>query len=211
MTIHSFESLPSTQKWLIDALAQKRVALPCAVLAKNQTEGVGSRGNRWIGREGNFFASVAVHESMLPSDLPMSAASIYFAWNMKIVLQNEGSKVWVKWPNDLYLQSRKIGGCITSKKGEVLIAGIGVNIVDEPRDFGVLDLKIEPEALLGKFIAQIEQAVSWKQIFSNFCLEFEKSKQFSTHMENERVDLSDATLHEDGSITIGNRKVVNSR
>ncbi len=211
LTIYSFETLPSTQKWLIEALKAGHLEIPSAVLAKNQTEGIGSRGNRWIGKEGNFFASVALCESMLPDDLPITAASIYFMWNMKKVLQNEGSGVWVKWPNDLYLQSRKIGGCITSKKGSVLIAGIGVNIVDAPRDFGLLDIKIEPEELLDRFVAQVERAPSWKQIFSNFCLEFEKSKRFSTHIENERVDLSDASLHEDGSITIGNRKVVNLR
>jgi BirA family biotin operon repressor/biotin-[acetyl-CoA-carboxylase] ligase len=211
LTIYSFETLPSTQTWLIGKVKEGSVDLPCAVIAEMQTDGIGSRENRWIGKKGNFFASVAIDQSMLPDDLPVSATSIYFAFLMKKTVEKLGSGAWVKWPNDLYLQERKIGGCITAKKGDVLIAGIGVNIVDAPLDFGILDLDIAPLELLKAFLRQVESAPSWKQIFSNFSLEFEKSKRFHTHVENETLDLTDAVLNEDGSLMIGKRRVVSLR
>jgi len=211
LRIYSFETLPSTQRWLIEKLAEGEVTIPCAVIAGLQTDGVGSRSNRWIGKPGNFFASVALEQAQLPDDLPLTAASIYFASLMQTVLNEMGSKVWIKWPNDFYLQNRKIGGCITTKKGRVLIAGIGLNLVDAPRDFGVLDVETSPRALLDRFLERIERAPSWKQIFSNYRLEFDKSKSFRAHVGDEAVDLREAVLQNDGSLMIGKRRVVSPR
>ncbi|WP_456453045.1 biotin--[acetyl-CoA-carboxylase] ligase [Hydrogenimonas sp.] len=206
-----FDELPSTQKWLVEKLAAGELSPPCAVIAELQTDGVGSRENRWEGRRGNFFASVAVPEASLPEDLPLSAASIYFMFLMKETLREMGSRAWLKWPNDLYLQERKIGGCITAKKGDALAAGIGVNLVSAPRDFGVLDVETTPGALLEAFLKRLEKFPSWKQIFSIYRLEFDRSKRFRTHVGGEAVDLREAVLQNDGSLTIGKRRVVSLR
>ncbi|WP_457595089.1 biotin--[acetyl-CoA-carboxylase] ligase [Hydrogenimonas sp.] len=211
LTIYSFERLPSTQKWLVEKVASGEVKPPCAVITELQTEGVGSRGSRWIGRRGNFFASVALPATMLPSDLPLGATSIYFAFLMKKTVQKAGSSAWLKWPNDLYLEDRKIGGCITAKKGGNMIVGIGVNMVDAPRGFGVLDIKTTPMELLETFLENLKNPPSWKQIFSNYRLEFEKSKNYCTHAGDETLQLRDAVLQNDGSLMIGKRRVVSSR
>ncbi len=211
MKIYSFETLPSTQKWLVDKVNDSSVEIPCAVITEMQTDGIGSRENRWIGKKGNFFASIAISEDQLPNDLPLTATSIYFAYLMKLSLMEFGSKVWVKWPNDLYIESSKVGGCITVKKRGVMVVGIGINIVEAPLDFGVLDVSISPNRLLNEFIKRVEFTPSWKQIFSNFRLEFEKSKEFYTHIENEKFNLTSAILNDDGSLTIGKRRVVRLR
>ena len=211
LKIYSFETLPSTQKWLVDKVNDSSVEIPCAVITEMQTDGIGSRENRWIGKKGNFFASIAISEDQLPNDLPLTATSIYFAYLMKLSLMEFGSKVWVKWPNDLYIESSKVGGCITVKKRGVMVVGIGINIVEAPLDFGVLDVSISPNRLLNEFIKRVEFTPSWKQIFSNFRLEFEKSKEFYTHIENEKFNLTSAILNDDGSLTIGKRRVVSLR
>ncbi|WP_457597596.1 biotin--[acetyl-CoA-carboxylase] ligase [Hydrogenimonas sp.] len=211
MRIHSFDTLPSTQRWLVEKLARGEATSPCAVIAAMQTDGIGSRENRWVGKRGNFFASVALPEGMLPVDLPLSAASIYFAWRMKETLAEMGSEAWVKWPNDLYLEDRKIGGCITAKKGRTLVAGIGLNLVDAPLKFGVLDIRTDPETLLEAYLRRLEEPVTWKQIFSNYRLEFDRSRRFGVHIGPERMDLREAVLNEDGSLTIGSKRVVSQR
>ncbi len=211
MRIYSFDTLPSTQTWLIEKIESGSVEPPCAVITNLQTDGIGSRNNRWIGMPGNFFASVAWPHVRLPKDLPLASASIYFAYLMKMTLKKLGSETWVKWPNDLYLKERKIGGCITVKKGEAVIVGIGVNTVDAPRDFGLLDVEATPSELLNGFLERLEKTPSWKQIFSNFSLEFENSRNFSTHCGRETLDLREAVLQNDGSLLIGNRRVVNLR
>ena len=211
MKIYSFETLPSTQRWIEEQLSEKRVVPPCAVIANMQTDGIGSRENRWIGKRGNFFASILLPEDNLPKDLPLGATSIYFAFLMKETLKKTGSEVWLKWPNDFYLKETKTGGCITAKKGKNVIVGIGINIVSAPHGFGVLDIDIEPMELLETFLKNLENLPSWKQIFSNYSLEFEKSKKYCTHAGNEMLKLSDAVLQNDGSLMIGKRRVVSLR
>ena len=211
LEIYSFETLPSTQLWLIERVEREAVEIPCAVIAEMQTDGVGSRGNRWLASPGNFFASVAWPVSRLPKDLPPAALSIYFGYLMKMTLFETGSKVWLKWPNDFYLKDRKIGGCITRKKGESVIVGIGLNLVDAPPRFGVLDIRITPIDLLESYLDRFRNLPEWKQIFSNYRLEFEKSRKFQVHDGETCVNLSDAVLHEDGTLTIGNRRVVSRR
>ena len=211
MKIYSFNSLPSTQEWLIKRLEEGKVELPCAVITEIQTNGIGSRNSNWIGEKGNFFGSFAIPLELLPSDLPLTSISIYFVSLMKDVLRSFGSKIWVKWPNDLYINSKKAGGCLTLKKADVVIVGIGINIVHAPLDFGVLDITITPNKLLNEFIKRVKKSPSWKQIFSNFRLEFEKSREFYTHIENEKIDLTSAILNDDGSLMIGKRRVVSLR
>ena len=211
LKIYSFETLPSTQKWLIEKVQENSVEIPCAVTTEMQTDGIGSRENRWIGKKGNFFASIAISEDQLPNDLPITATSIYFAYLMKLSLKEFGSQVWVKWPNDLYVNSKKVGGCITTKKGKIIVVGIGVNIVEAPMGFNVLDVTLSNDELLSSFLKRVDESPSWKHIFSNFRLEFEKSKEFSANVGNEKLDLNDAILNKDGSLTIGKRRVVSLR
>ncbi|KHF12502.1 hypothetical protein PO81_26395, partial [Vibrio parahaemolyticus] len=47
---------------------------------------------------------------------------------------------------------------------------------------------------------------SWKQIFSKYLLEFEKSKIFSAHVDGELRSLENSVLLDDGSIIINNKK-----
>ncbi len=166
--------------------------IPCAVIAEMQTDGVGSRGNRWLASPGNFFASVAWPVSRLPKDLPPAALSIYFGYLMKMTLFETGSKVWLKWPNDFYLRDRKVGGCITRKKGGVVMVGIGLNLVSAPPEFGVLDIRITPMELLERYLRHFETLPAWKQIFSNYRIEFEHSRKFDVHHGNERIKMERA-------------------
>ena len=135
MEIHWFESLDSTQSYLIDALKAGTFSAPVCVGTDIQTNGRGSRGNSWIGVSGNLFISVAIKREMLPEDLKLESSSIYFAFLMKELIASQGSKLWLKWPNDFYLEEKKIGGVITNLVGETLICGIGINIVPSYRDW----------------------------------------------------------------------------
>ena len=128
MEILSFDTLASTQKYLLEELEKKTLQAPIAIIAQQQSSGVGSRDNSWSGGEGNFFASVAVELEMLPKDLSLSSASIYFSFIMKQTLEALGENIWLKWPNDFYINDDKIGGTITQKVKNVLVCGIGINL-----------------------------------------------------------------------------------
>ena len=211
MEIHFLKEVDSTQKWLKDACKKGELKPPVAVYAMRQTNGVGSRGNEWIGVDGNLFLSFALLRSQLPHDLKVESASIYFASLLKEVLQQKGSSVWLKWPNDFYLENKKVGGMITNVVGEMLLCGVGLNLVSAPQGFAKIDITITPKEIVEKFLQKVEKKISWKQVFRKYSVEFYKNKSFFTHIDSFKVSMRDAKLQEDGSIMINGEKVYSLR
>jgi len=206
-----FDSLPSTQTYLKEKLKTEELKSPVAVVAALQTEGIGSRGNEWIGLEGNLFFSFAISRHTLPSDLALESASIYFAYLLKETLVDLGSEAWLKWPNDFYLKSSKIGGVITFLREDDLICGMGLNLLNSPESFASLDIKIDKKALLNNFFKKIENKPSWKQVFSKFKVEFVKSKRHYTTVSNNKISLDMAELNSDGSLSINGERIYSLR
>jgi BirA family biotin operon repressor/biotin-[acetyl-CoA-carboxylase] ligase len=209
--IRWFESLGSTQVYLVEELKAGRAAAPVCVGASFQSDGSGSRGNRWIGEKGNLFISLAVARAQLPSDLKIESASIYMAFLMKEVLAGMGSGVWLKWPNDFYLDRHKIGGVITNIVGEDIVCGIGMNLVSAPEGFGTIDITVLPYNLTKMYCEMFENLPSWKQIFSKYQLEFEHSREFFTHYEEGRMALDEAVLLDDGSLMCKGQRIFSLR
>jgi len=206
-----FDTLDSTQIYLIEALQSNKVVAPICVMAKEQTAGIGSRDNHWEGGEGNLFFSLAVNMEDLPNDLPLSSASIYFSYMMREVIVQYDEEIWLKWPNDLYQKSYKIGGTITKKVDNILICGMGVNLQKNSNSFKALNLNVEPIFLLKEYLLALEKYPSWKQVFSQYKIEFERSREFFTHIDGHKKTLKDATLSEDGSLIIDNKRVYSIR
>ena len=211
MEILYFNSLESTQSYLVEVLKSQKVSTPICVLTKEQTEGIGSRDNSWEGGEGNLFFSFAVSLEDLPKDLALSSASIYFSFIMKELLVKYDKEVWLKWPNDLYQKSEKIGGTITKKFDNILICGMGINLQKNSNSFKALNLNVEPIFLLKEYLLALEKYPTWKQVFSQYKIEFQRSREFFTHIDGHKKTLKDATLSEDGSLIIDNKRVYSIR
>jgi BirA family biotin operon repressor/biotin-[acetyl-CoA-carboxylase] ligase len=211
LEILSFDVLPSTQKYLLEQLKNTQLKAPIAVIAYEQNNGTGSRDNTWSGGEGNFFVSIAVELDDLPEDLVLSSASIYFSYIMKQVLVELGENIWLKWPNDFYLNDDKVGGTITQKVQNTLVCGIGLNLKNTQNGYNALQSDITPDILLKKYLIALEKFPKWKQVFSEYKVEFELSRKFSVHIENYQQSLSDATLCDDGSLSVGGKKVYSLR
>ncbi|PZT47684.1 biotin--[acetyl-CoA-carboxylase] ligase [Helicobacter valdiviensis] len=211
MEILEFETLPSTQTFLIDSLKNNSLQAPILVLAKRQTKGVGSRANSWEEVEEGLYFSCALPLENLPKDLPLESVSLYFGYLFKEGLEELGSKLWLKWPNDLYLEDKKIGGVLCSKIGKVIIVGIGLNLKVAQNSFGMLDIRVSKGEILKKFIKRIEKTLSWKQIFSKYRLEFFKSLNFGFHIDNKKLSLENAILCEDGSILSNGKRYYSLR
>jgi len=211
LEIVSFDTLASTQKYLLEQLKKQSVKAPLAVIANEQHSGIGSRDNSWSGGEGNFFASIAVDLEDLPKDLPLESASIYFSFIMKQTLEALGEDVWLKWPNDFYFNDEKIGGTITKKFKNTLVCGMGINLKNSQNGYRALECDISARNLLEKYLENIEKFPEWKQIFRLYEIEFELSRKFSVHIENDKKSLSDASLCEDGSLIIEGKRVYSLR
>lgn len=209
--IHWFDALESTQAYLIQALKEDKLKAPVCVGTSLQTQGKGSRGNVWIAEEGNLFISVAILRSQLPNDLKLESSSIYFAFIMKEVLTSLGSNGWLKWPNDFYLGQQKLGGVITNLVGESLVCGIGMNLMNAPVNFSKMDIMISAQELTNNYVRELKKFPTWKQIFSKFELEFNRSKSFTTHVDEMIFRLEDAVLLEDGSLECNGQRIFSLR
>lgn len=96
------------------------------VLAREQTGGRGRKGRGWASPAGGVWLSVVLRPSLPLEAWPLigfaagagAAAALESVSRMTIQL---------KWPNDLILEGRKIGGILVESAGGVAILGIGVN------------------------------------------------------------------------------------
>ena len=211
MKIIRLDEVDSTHKYLKEYILKNEYTSSLCIVTDLQTQGIGSRGNSWIGKKGNLFFSFALDINSLPKDLPLQSTSIYFTYILKNILKNLGSQVWIKWPNDFYIENKKIGGTITSMSKNLIFCGIGLNLLDVEKEYEKLDIKIDVDEVLKNYFFEIEKKISWKQIFSDFKIEFEKSKKFQTTIDNQKISLESAILNDDGSIQINNEKVFSLR
>jgi BirA family biotin operon repressor/biotin-[acetyl-CoA-carboxylase] ligase len=127
-SLHIFDSLPSTNKMVWDLIAQG--AEPgCVVIATQQTAGRGQWGRQWLSPTGGLYLSVAIAPKLeITSSYQLTLAS---AWGIASQLRKCGVPVGIKWPNDLVLDGRKLGGILTETKvhqGQITQAVIGVGI-----------------------------------------------------------------------------------
>ncbi len=209
--IQTFDILPSTQSYLVEQVRAGLITKPTAVIADEQTQGLGSRNNSWEGGRGNFFASIAVTTDALPSDLLPQSASIYFAYLFKDILAQHTPDVWLKWPNDLYLKDAKIGGVITQKLKNFFVVGIGVNLKKNQNSYTALSTDIPALILLNMFLDVLAKYPKWKHLFSQFKVEFELSRAHFAHQNDARISLRDAVLFEDGSLEINDERMYSLR
>ncbi len=206
-----FETLPSTQLYLKELVKDKNITLPLSIVCEIQTAGVGSRNNLWTSQKGNLFLSFAMHLDDLPQDLKLESASIYFSYLLKETLEDLGSKVFLKWPNDLYVNEKKVGGMITNVVNDTLICGVGLNLIKSTNSFAYLDLELDINIILRNYFKRVEKKPSWKQIFSKYKINFYTNQNFTTHIKGIKVSLREAILENDGSLNINGERIYSLR
>lgn len=211
MKIILLDEIDSTHTYLKQEIRAKGFNEPLCIATTLQTNGIGSRGNSWLGQKGNLFFSFVLKKEDLPKDLPLQSASIYFSFILKLVLEEGGSKTWLKWPNDFFMDDKKIGGTITTATKDLIYCGIGLNLVKVSDEFGCLDIKISPETILDSYFSKLNDLILWKDIFSQFKIEFQKSRFFKSTINDKKVSLKEAVLNDDGSVSICNEKVFSLR
>lgn len=128
-SLHLYEQLPSTNTHLWELVANG-AECGTTVIAIEQTAGRGQWGRTWVSAAGGLYLSVAIAPNLLAQDSPQ--LTIASAWGVATQLRQRHIPVQLKWPNDLYLQDKKLGGILTETaiRGTQLqtaVIGIGIN------------------------------------------------------------------------------------
>jgi BirA family transcriptional regulator, biotin operon repressor / biotin---[acetyl-CoA-carboxylase] ligase len=129
--LHLFSIVASTNSVLRD-LAAKGAPEGTAVIADAQTAGRGRLGKPWFSP-----ADVNLYVSMLfrPAIPPREATGFAFAGPLALAdaIEAEGLDVTIKWPNDVLVEGKKVGGilaeCATiDDRVDYVLLGFGVNL-----------------------------------------------------------------------------------
>jgi BirA family biotin operon repressor/biotin-[acetyl-CoA-carboxylase] ligase len=152
MRLHHFPALGSTSSHALD-LARQGAAQGTVVLADRQSGGRGRNGRQFCSPPGGLYFSLILRPELEPAELPLLtlAAGVGLAHGLR---QMTGVQPLLKWPNDLYLEDRKLGGILTEsgplRAGlpEFVVVGVGINVAPLPEDF--------PAELRGKVISLAE-------------------------------------------------------
>lgn len=136
--LHTFEQLDSTNSTLWQ-LIEQGASIGTTVIAAQQAAGRGQWGRQWHSLPGGLYLSVALitpEDSVLKNQAILaeqaSLLTLSSAWGLATLLQAWGIPVTLKWPNDLLVAGRKLGGILTETRlhrGQIsaAIVGIGLN------------------------------------------------------------------------------------
>lgn len=206
MKILNFDTIDSTQTYLKEQLKIGNLASPICISSEEQSAGHGRRGTPWLSARGNIFISFA-HKLDEFSFVPKSAYAIYFAYIMKETLVSYGSNLYLKWPNDFYIEDKKIGGIIVEIESNNIIVGIGLNLVTPDKKFDKLDIKVNKADILKFFFINLEKKETWSIIKDKYLVELYKRNYVIHTSDNKKIFIKDTTLNDDGSLDFNGERI----
>lgn len=131
------------------------------VLAREQIAGKGRMGRTWWSKKDASF----LYSVFLPDSPRGFQVGMVFARSATQSLEEEyGLVSSIKWPNDIYLQGKKLGGVLVEKHSPGLIGGIGLNFGQESF----------PEELAGLAVSVVLAGCK-NYSFSGFLKSFQKN------------------------------------
>lgn len=172
----SFDSLDSTNEEA-KRLARSGGGHGAVIWAKKQSDGKGRMGRSWLSSEGNLFVSILLHPQKPMAELSqLSFVAAIAVLEAIAPLLSDSSELQTKWPNDILLSERKLGGILLESfrtDGSDLpwvVIGVGINVDSYPprtefpatclRDAGV-EL-VSAKIILSRFIHHfIERYNGW--------------------------------------------------
>lgn len=115
---------------------------PCwsSLLAETQTSGRGQMDRTWESPLGNLYGTLRLPQ--LESEWS-ELVHLFIAESVRSVLADHNLSLAIKWPNDLLIRGKKVGGILVEERSGVLIAGIGINLISAPSD-GLLRHPLTP-------------------------------------------------------------------
>ncbi|POP40413.1 biotin--[acetyl-CoA-carboxylase] synthetase [Superficieibacter electus] len=200
--------IDSTNQYLLDRLSELQSGDAC--IAEYQQAGRGRRGRKWFSPFGaNLYLSMYWRLEQGPA--AAIGLSLVIGIVMAEVLHELGAdKVRVKWPNDLYLQDRKLAGILvelTGKTGDAaqIVIGAGINMAMRRVEENVINqgwinlqeagITIDRNALAVRLIKELRTAL---QLF-----ELEGLTPYLSRWEK-----LDNFIHRQVKLIIGDREIV---
>ena len=188
------ERLGSTNVFL-KKIAQGGAAEGTVVIADEQTDGLGRMGRRWVSRKGeNLLFSVLLRPTLAPNDV-FILTMIFALAGTDALMDVTGLDAGIKWPNDIYLKQKKMGGVLTEfsvlkESVQYLVLGMGLNVNWKPKDgetLGYMTSSVFCET--GKRVSREKILVALLRrlaVYYHGCMEDRKEKELLYKRWNEK-------------------------
>ncbi len=192
-----FETIDSTNN-RAKILAEQGALEGTLIIAEEQTAGRGRLGRRWSSPKSNgLWFSLVLRPNIAPSvaSILTQVAAAAMAGAIEEVVD---VSIGIKWPNDLWIGSKKLSGILTEMSAEFsrvnyVVIGIGVNVNNESFNGELSDIATSIKIETGKNIKRADIVVSFLEKFLPYYNEVIKYGYSSTALE----------VCRDKSITIG--------
>ena len=154
---YQFETIPSTNDWAKEHLSLEWKNKLVNIYSHSQTSGRGQFNRKWVSHKDQSLTASWVFT--VPNIEPHCLAIIFA--NITVSLLNAiGCKAYLKWPNDIYFNKKKMGGILIEtiqiENHLFAVAGLGLNLnqpkeslnkIDQPAIslFEAIEKKIDPQ------------------------------------------------------------------
>ncbi len=147
--IMRFDRVDSTNNYTANLLKEGKIVHGTVIMADTQTAGRGQRGTNWTSNAGeNLLFSLFIAPDNLSVENQV-ALTHFASIGIVEVLRKIGISAEIKWPNDIYVNQKKIAGILIENtiKGGIIsnsIIGIGLNVNQiHFENFNATSIKIE--------------------------------------------------------------------
>ncbi len=148
----SFDKIPSTQDYAHELIALGRASDRTAILAAAQSAGRGRFRRSWVSHHGNLYVSFIY-------DCPERDARLSYAVAVAVAetIASFGIHPTIKWPNDVFVDGKKIAGILIDYSGPYVIVGIGINVNSNPTvsKYGTTKMDIYSQTPLNRLLNRL--------------------------------------------------------
>lgn len=174
--VHYFESLPSTNDRAKE-LAAAQAPEGTLVVAEGQSAGRGRLGRQWESPLGvGLYVSLVLRPPLPPHELPQITLTTAVAV-ARALERTVGAAPGIKWPNDLLLGGKKVGGILTEMETESdqmrhLVVGLGLNVNNREFPEEIAGTATSLALALGRPLARVPLLKAWLEEFEGLYRRF---------------------------------------
>jgi BirA family biotin operon repressor/biotin-[acetyl-CoA-carboxylase] ligase len=169
--VYHFFKIDSTNRVALE-LAQEEEPEGTVILAEEQTAGRGRAGRAWHSEKAaGIYVTLVLRPKLAPVQAPL--LTMMAGLSARTAVQAvSGLEVDLKWPNDLLVNGKKVGGILTEMMAEpnqvrYVIVGIGLNVNQEKFPTELANVATSLRAASGKPQSRLELLVLLLREFEN--------------------------------------------
>lgn len=165
--VFHFKHIHSTSQKAEQLIRNKEASGNILVIADTQTGGIGRNKRRWVSPEGGLWFTSGIFGLSVASKFTIFTGIVLHKTLISLYPQM-ANHLKIKWPNDLYLNDRKVAGILSSylPRHRYHFLGIGINTNIEKFDEKLDNIPISIRNFLGVDIDNMALLSHFTDLFS---------------------------------------------